>query len=219
MNQILENKKTTKNPTSKNNLTLKSTKKFKFIFSFALFIITVCIIFYLSSIYYSYKNEKISEGLVNNFSIATLYVQNNNYTANRVTSNQKEPFVIGLLKIDKINLMYPILSTSSEELLKISPCRFYGPMPNEIGNLCIAGHNYANQKHFGKLTSLEINDIFQLYDLNGKYVNYIIYNIDEVPADDTSCTSQDTNNLRQVTLITCNTIKGTRIVVKAKENI
>ena len=31
----------------------------------------------------------------------------------------------------KQNITYPILSTTSEELLKISPCRFYGPMPNE----------------------------------------------------------------------------------------
>lgn len=88
----------------------------------------------------------------------------------------------------------------------------------KYGNLCIAGHNYASQKHFGKLTSLETNDIFQIYDLSGNELNYIIYEILEVSADDTSCTSQDTNGKKEVTLITCNTIRGTRIVVKAKEN-
>lgn len=219
MNQILENKLLVKNFHSKMNDSPKSSKKFKFIFVFSLFTIIICIIIYLFLKYHSYKNEKISEGLISNFGITTLYSANSNYITSKATNNTEEPFVVGLLKIDKINLMYPILSNSSEELLKISPCRFYGPMPNEIGNLCIAGHNYASQKHFGKLTSLETNDIFQVYDLNGNYVDYIIYEIKEVPANDTSCTSQDTNNLREVTLITCNTIRGTRIVVKAKENI
>lgn len=218
MNQILENKLLTKSLPLKTNNKTNSLKKFKFILIFSVIVIIICIIIYLFLKYNSYKKEKISKDLVTNFSITTLYANNNNYIASKTTNNIEEPFVIGLLKIDKINLMYPILSNSSEELLEISPCRFYGPMPNEIGNLCIAGHNYANQKHFGKLTSLEINDIFQVYDLNGNYINYVIYEIKEVPANDTSCINQDTNNLREVTLVTCNTIKGTRIVIKAKEN-
>lgn len=215
MNQILEskvlNKSTPLTPTN-------SSKKFKFILIFSILIIALCIIIYLILKYNSYKKEKISKELLTNFGITTLYANSNNYIASKTTNNIEEPFVIGLLKIDKINLMYPILSNTSEELLKISPCRFYGPMPNEIGNLCIAGHNYANQKHFGKLTSLELNDIFQVYDLNGFSIDYIIYEIKEVSANDTSCINQDTNNSREVTLVTCNTIKGTRIVVKAKEN-
>lgn len=218
MNQILENKLLTKSLPLKTNNKTNSLKKFKFILIFSVIVIILCIIIYLFLKYNSYKKEKISKDLVTNFSITTLYANNNNYIASKTTNNIEEPFVIGLLKIDKINLMYPILSNSSEELLEISPCRFYGPMPNEIGNLCIAGHNYANQKHFGKLTSLEINDIFQVYDLNGNYINYVIYEIKEVPANDTSCINQDTNNSIEVTLVTCNTIKGTRIVIKAKEN-
>ena len=218
MNQILENKLLTKSLPLKTNNKTNSLKKFKFILILSVIIIILCIIIYLFLKYNSYKKEKISKDLVTNFSITTLYANNNNYIASKITNNIEEPFVIGLLKIDKINLMYPILSNSSEELLEISPCRFYGPMPNEIGNLCIAGHNYANQKHFGKLTYLEINDIFQVYDLNGNYINYVIYEIKEVPANDTSCINQDTNNSIEVTLVTCNTIKGTRIVIKAKEH-
>lgn len=214
MNQILESKLLTKSTFLKTNI---SSKKFKLMFIISILIIALCIIIYLFSKYNSYKKEKISNTLITNFGITTLYANNNNYIAT-TTANVEEPFVIGLLKIDKINLMYPILSNTSEELLKISPCRFYGPMPNEIGNLCIAGHNYANQKHFGKITSLEINDIFQVYDQNGNSVDYLIYEIKEVPANDTSCMNQNTNNLREVTLITCNTIKSTRIIVKAKEN-
>lgn len=215
MNQILENKLLTESIPLKSN---NSSKKFNFIFVFSILIIVLCLILYLFSKYNSYKKEKISKNLITNFGITTLYANNDDYISSRIAYNSEDPFVIGLLKIDKINLIYPILSNSSEELLKISPCRFFGPMPNEIGNLCIAGHNYANQKHFGKLTSLDINDVLQLSDLSGNFMDYIIYKIQEVPANDTSCMNQNTNNLREVTLVTCNTIKGTRIVIKAKEN-
>lgn len=219
MNQILENKSLVKNSYKTNKNSSIFFKQYKLIFIISIITIIICIMIYFILRYHAYKKEKISKNLINNFGITTLYANNNNnYIANKTTNNSKEPFVIGLLKIDKINLMYPILSTSSDELLKISPCRFYGPMPNEIGNLCIAGHNYANQKHFGKLTSLENSDMFQIYDLTGNYIDYIIYEIQEVSANDTSCINQDTNNSKQVTLVTCNTIKGTRIVIKAKEN-
>ena len=222
MNQILSNQNeiqiNTKNKIQ--NISLRSFPSiFKITFWISLFIIFICIIFYFFTKYNSWQKEKISKNLARQFNIRSLYTNSNEYTAEKSIYNlENEPFVIGLLKIDKINLMYPILSTSSEKLLEISPCRFYGPMPNEIGNLCIAGHNYANQKHFGKLSSLEKGDIIEIYDSNGTKLNYIIYNKSEVTANDTSCTDQNTNNKREVTLVTCNTIKGNRLVIKAKEN-
>lgn len=88
----------------------------------------------------------------------------------------------------------------------------------KFGNLCIAGHNYANQTHFAKLSSLQEGDMLQIYDLNGSPVSYQIFEKLEVLATDTSCIDTQITDTRQVTLITCNTIKGTRIVVKAKEN-
>ena len=50
-----------------------------------------------------------------------------------------------------------VISKTNDELLKLSICRYYGPMPNEIGNLCIAGHNYKNNLMFSKLNKLNIN--------------------------------------------------------------
>lgn len=219
MNQILKNDLETIEEVNIANFpsSIHYYKKSKLILLISLFVIFLCIILYLFLRYHSYKNEKISESLINNFSIHTLYSDTSNYIAKK-TQNNVEPFVIGLLKIDKINLMYPILSNSSEELLTISPCRFYGPMPNEVGNLCIAGHNYANKKHFGKLSILDIGDTFQIYDLSGNFLDYIIYDKLEVSADDTSCINQNTNNKKLVTLVTCNNLKGSRLIIKAKEN-
>ena len=59
-------------------------------------------------------------------------------------------------------------------MLDISVCRFAGPMPNEIGNLCIAGHNYINNKLFGRLAELKIGDEITIYDLSGNSINYSI---------------------------------------------
>ena len=40
--------------------------------------------------------------------------------------------VTGIIEINKLNISYPILSNMNTELLKIAPCRFYGPLPNEV---------------------------------------------------------------------------------------
>ena len=90
-------------------------------------------------------------------------------------------------------------------------------MPNQIGNLCIAGHNNANNTLFGKLDVLEKNDIVKIYDLNGSYIDYYIYEIKRIKSNDTSCIDQNTNGLREISLITCNSLKNDRLLIKAKE--
>lgn len=197
--------------------------KFQFIFIFSIIICIFLIIIYIILIYFNNKNEKLSKSLINNFGITTLYSNSVDYSAlklntNASTNNISNPFVIGLIKIDKINLTYPILSSTTDELLKISPCYFYGCMPNEIGNICIAGHNYSNDTIFGKIDLLNIGDIIRIYDLNSKHIDYTIYSIYEVSPSDTSCLNQNTYGKKEVTLITCNTLKGTRLILKAKEN-
>lgn len=132
-------------------------------------------------------------------------------------SNDSNFSVIGIVEIPKINISYPILSNINDELLKIAPCRFYGPLPNEIGNLCIAGHNYKNSKFFSRLKELENGDSIKIIGLNGDSIDYIVYNKLDTNYEDLSCISQDTNNKKEVTLITCNNTKDNRTVIKAKE--
>ena len=151
--------------------------------------------------------------------MTTLYSEDNNYETEKLNNSvdKSSLFVIGMIKIDKINLNYPILSQSNKELLKMSLCRFAGPLPNEVGNLCIAGHNYVDYKLFSRLNELEKNDIVQIYDYTGNKLDYVVYDKYEVEVDDLSCTSQDVGGKRIITLLTCNNVNGTRIVVKAKE--
>ena len=85
------------------------------------------------------------------------------------------------------------------------------------GNLCIAGHNYVDNKLFSKIYQLELGDLIKIYDLNGTLINYEVFDIDEILYNDFSCTNQDTNNKKIVTLITCNNMTGNRICIKALE--
>lgn len=122
-----------------------------------------------------------------------------------------------ILKIPSLDIEYPVLSDTSEELLKKSLNRLHGPQPNEIGNYVIGGHNYRGGKMFGKLPSVKIDEIVEITDLTGRTIKYKIYQKYEVDPTDRSCTSQKTNGKREITLITCNSSGKKRVVVKAEE--
>ena len=128
-----------------------------------------------------------------------------------------EYYTIGIINIPKINVNYPILSETSPTLLKIAPCKFWGPNPNQVGNLCIAGHNYKNSKFFSKVPTLENGDIIEITDLSQTTIKYVVYDKYIVEIDDVSCTSQNVGNERILTLITCTNDNKQRWVIKAKE--
>ena len=178
---------------------------------FILVILSIFIYFYFQK----QKEQKLysfSEKLDEKYQTLSLYSTNNTTT----NSTSSSSHIIGKITIDKINLNYSILSTCSEELLKIAPCRLCGPEPNQIGNLCIAGHNYDNGKFFSNISKLSIGDSIRIYDLNNEYVEYSIYDKFEVEINDTSVLNQDTNN-KELTLITCNNKKKNRFILKSKE--
>ena len=79
-----------------------------------------------------------------------------------------EYYAIGTINIPSINVNYPILSVTTDELLRKSPTRFWGPNPNEPGNLSIAAHNYRNSRFFSRVPRLEIGDIIEITDLTRK---------------------------------------------------
>ena len=225
MNQILFNSTNQSSLTSnkKSHKKIKNTF-YKFQFMFCIIVSISVTIYFFYSLYKNNQKENLSKKLLDNFNIATLYT-NNNYSATRTNaeniyiSDGTDFSVIGLIEIKSIKLNYPIISTYNEKLLKISPCRFYGPMPNKIGNLCIAGHNYNSYKFFSKLKDLSIGDIVTIYDLSGNKLDYTIYKTYETDYNDLTCIDQNTNGKKELTLITCNNIKNKRRVVKATEKI
>ena len=139
--------------------------------------------------------------------------QNSQYTA----KDGKTYTIEATLNIPTLGINYPVLSETSEELLKVSLNKFWGPSPNEVGNYCIVGHNYTNKKMFGKLADINSGDAVELTDSSGRKILYSVYNKYIVEPDDVACTSQLTSGKKEVTLITCTNHGKQRLVVKARE--
>lgn len=135
-----------------------------------------------------------------------------------VTDGGESYTVDSVLTIPSLGIDYPVLSQTSEELLKISLNKYWGHGPNQVGNYCIVGHNYANGKMFGKLSQMEIGDTAILKDTaSEKSVTYEAYNKYVVDPTDVSCTSQLTNGKREITLITCKEYGTKRLIIKCRE--
>lgn len=192
------------------------TRKNKQFYLFLFFIfITICILslFYLLHSYYvRIYNAQKTNTLKNKFNISTLYASSNNYTTIKLLD---EISIIGLIEIPKINISYPIIENTNKDLLKISVCKFSGPFPNRIGNLCIAGHNYKNNSMFSNLYKLNIGDCFYITDLNNTKLKYIVYKKFVVKENNLDCT-KNVDDV-EVTLITCySNDNSKRTVIKAK---
>ncbi len=212
MNQILV---TIDNNLIFNNLTNNTNKKKNKYFIIFIFSISIGLIisFYLLFSYFSKQKEKEKTlDLKNKYSINTLYSESSSYEAIKLSDSIS---IIGLIEIPKISISYPILKESNSELLKISVCRFSGPMPNKIGNLCIAGHNYKSNSMFSKLHKLNIGDSIFITDLNNVKLEYVVYDKFKVKQNNLECT-KSSNNV-EITLITCNDNNNKeRVVIKAK---
>lgn len=134
------------------------------------------------------------------------------------TSESGDTYSIdAVLNIPSLEINYPIIDKTTNELLKISLTKFWGGNPNEEGNYVIVGHNYRNKKMFGKLSEIKIGDKVELTDLEGKTISYEVYDRYVVSPDDTACTSQNTKGNKEITLITCTNYGTQRLVVKARE--
>lgn len=193
---------------------------FKFILIISLIGAIVCSLLVALYVYDVFKKDKSSQNLADSFSVSYLYSNDASYLSSAISAKEPDtPFVIGIVKIDKLKIDYPILSEVSEEALKIAPCRFAGPLPNNPGNLCIAGHNYVDNTFFARISSLVVGDEINIYGINGELVKYRVFNKKEVESTDLSCTSQNTEGKRMLTLMTCNSIKQTRIIIQAQEKI
>lgn len=143
--------------------------------------------------------------------------QNNTALDNNGTENYENRKIIAIITIDKIGLKSPILREETEENLKIAPVKFSGVNPNEVGNFCIAGHNYGNDRHFGKLSALTNGDIVKIKDAKGNNLEYKVYSTKIVNENDLSCISQATDGKKEITLITCTKRSNERLAVKCVE--
>ena len=141
-------------------------------------------------------------------------------TSTYTAPNGKKYETVGIVRIPKLNITYPILSKTTDALMKVSACKFHGANPNEIGNLCIIAHNYRRKGvFFSDVPDLVVGDIVEIQDLSQKVIKYEVYDIHTVLPDNVADTTQKTNGKKEVTLITCTDDSKQRVIVKCKEKI
>ena len=128
--------------TSNSRIDILNSKKnykknfLKIQFLILVFIAVITIIYYVHFRYDLYHKEMVSKSIKDNFGLSNIYSMSSDYEAKLLSEDilfyESSSFsVIGIIEINKLNISYPILSDINKDLLKLSPCRFYGPMPNE----------------------------------------------------------------------------------------
>ena len=233
MNQILVKDKVYVTPKLK-----KKRKFYKIQFIISIIVVVILLGLFIRSEIIERKGEQDSQNILNDFSSIdgtvaddTIIVSLNDHAEeieldpqildqfNTVykTKSGTEYRVDSILNIPSLEIKYPVLSPSNDELLKISINKFWGGEPNTVGNYCIVGHNYDGKDiFFGKLHKLQNGDVVELQDKTGKLVRYKVYNKFVVQPTDVACTSQLTNGKVEMTLITCSDGGKTRLVVKCR---
>lgn len=164
----------------------------------------------------NYMNDQENQKVVETFSRSI-----NEQSEKNVTMNGYK--VIGIVKIPKIELEYPILDIETynpeetKEPMKISIVKYWGGNVNQYGNLSIAGHNNYDGTMFGKTKKLENGDIVELTDLENTTIQYQIYDKFVTDPNDVTILATNDDTVREVTLITCTNGNKNRLILKARE--
>ena len=80
------------------------------------------------------------------------------YEKEDIITEYKGYTVSSKLTIPTISLETYILQNYSVNALRVSVTKFWGVDANQIGNFCIAGHNFKNKNMFSNLKKLNIGD-------------------------------------------------------------
>ena len=161
-----------------------------------------------------YKNEKKTKQVIMNISKA---LQDNDNVTAEINEQIQGHKVVGIIKIPKIELEYPILENTNKETLNLSITKFWGNRINEIGNVTLAGHNNLNGTMFGKIKKLEEGDIIELTDIQNFKLKYKVFKTYVIDPNDITCILPEQEDTREITLITCTNGNKNRFIVKARE--
>lgn len=161
-----------------------------------------------------YKHENTAEEVIANINRSFEEKENVFQEIDEQIDGHK---VIGIIKIPKISLEYPILETTSKETLNLSITKFWGNKINEIGNVTLAGHNNLNGTMFGNTKKLEVGDIIELTDIQNVTLKYKVFKKYVIDPNDISVILPEQEGTREVTLITCTNGNKNRLIIKARE--
>ena len=186
-------------------------KQYKIIFFISIITISIFIFINFLGKYQLEKEKNFSDSISKNYKVYKLFAEPENKSR-----NYKDSDILGNISIPKIKVNYPFFYGISDDLLKISPCRFNGEMPDKKSNLCIAGHNYNDDRFFSKLMKLDLNDLIIIEDNSKNKFFYYVYKKIEIEESKISSATNNINDYCVLTLVTCNNSNNKRIIIKAK---
>lgn len=160
--------------------------------------------------------EEIEETEENEI-VTEIQIPTKQYEKEDIITEYKGYTVSSKLTIPAISLETYILQNYSVNALRVSVTKFWGVDANQIGNFCVAGHNFKNKNMFSNLKKLNIGDRLFISDNKVGKVEYEIYDKFIVFPNETDCLNPETNGKREVTLITCTIDSKQRIIIKARE--
>ncbi len=132
-----------------------------------------------------------------------------------VPSQYKGLSTIGKIEIPRTGVNMPILSKVTAQGMEIAPCLLYSSGKlNVDGNNLIVGHNYNSI--FSKNKNLQIGDKIYITTLDGKRLEYTVYNKFLASPEETSYIKRNTNNQPEITLSTCTEDDNYRMIILAK---
>lgn len=117
---------------------------------------------------------------------------------------------IGVLKIESIDLVLPVMSECDSNKLKIAPCRYSGSV--YLDNMIIAGHDYVS--HLGYMFNLEVGDEITFTDADKNVFKYEVAYIDYLYSNETE--EMQSEGDWDLTLFTCTYSGRQRLTIRAK---
>ena len=177
----------------------------------------IVLVFVVKKFYGESKTETLAKDVLQEIKETTKSSENEGEVTQTIDAKLGGYKVVGIIKIPKIDVEYPILEKTNVESLNISITKFWGNDINEIGNVTLAGHNNFSGVMFGKIKKLVPGDIIELTDIQNITLKYEVFETEIIDPNDISCILPIEEGRREVTLITCENGKANRFIVKAKE--
>ncbi len=194
----------------------------KKIYNIILIILALILLVVISIIAFKRINNQIKEKeLINTVADIKVKLEEIKESENdeKTITKYKGYDIVGIIEIPKINIEYPIINQTSDEAMALSITKFWGNNVNDIGNFTMAGHNYFDGTMFSNTNKLNIEDTIKMTDLDGKTIEYKVFDKYIIDPNDVKCVQSVKENTREITLITCINGRNNRLVIKARENI
>ncbi len=194
----------------------------KKIYNIILIILALILLVVISIIAFKRINNQIKEKeLINTVADIKVKLEEIKESENdeKTITKYKGYDIVGIIEIPKINIEYPIINQTSDETMALSITKFWGNNVNDIGNFTMAGHNYFDGTMFSNTNKLNIEDTIKMTDLDGKTIEYKVFDKYIIDPNDVKCVQSVKENTREITLITCINGRNNRLVVKARKNI